>query len=181
MGVISTTQALTRAHEQGLDLIEVAPDARPPVCHIANLGKWQYEQAKKTRLERKEGKHRQSETKGVRITMRASTHDLAFRARQADGFLKEGHKVRLELAMYGREKAHKDFGKERITEFLDLLITPWRMEQEPARGGKGMETIIVKGKKQTQKPSNDISNDTQESKQDTNTKTQDTNNTTNTN
>jgi len=109
LGVISTTQALTRAHEQGLDLIEVAPDARPPVCHIANLGKWQYEQAKKTRLERKEGKHRQSETKGVRITMRASTHDLAFRARQADGFLKEGHKVRLELAMYGRDRIFRPF------------------------------------------------------------------------
>ena len=153
--MLKLQQALTRAHEQRLDLIEVAPEANPPVCRIANLGKWQYEQAKKARLERREGKHKQSETKGVRITMRASTHDLAFRAKQTDEFLKEGHKVHIELFMRGREKAHAKLGKERIEGFLGLLITPWRMEQEPSRGGKGMETMIVKEKKQPQKQTED--------------------------
>lgn len=155
LGTLPLTQALGRAREQGLDLIEVAPDAKPPVCRIANVGKWQYEQAKKARGERQAGKHKQSETKGVRITMRASTHDLAFRARQTDKFLNEGHKVRLEVAMFGREKGRPHLARERINEFLGLLITPWRMEQEPRRGDKGMETFIVKEKRQQTKPTND--------------------------
>lgn len=143
-----TERAIARAREQGLDLIEVAPQAQPPVCRIANFGKWQYEQNKKNREERQQGKHRQSETKGVRITMRASTHDLAFRARQADEFLKDGHKVRIEVFLRGREKARPQLARDRIRGFLDLLIVPWKIEQEARPGGKGVEAVIVKDKKQ---------------------------------
>ena len=146
LGAMEIGQALRLAQERGFDLIEVGPNTQPPVCKIARVGKWKYEQAKKARAERK-GKAKQSEVKGVRITVRAATHDLAIRATQADEFLREGHMVRVEMPLRGREKAHRAFAEGKMREFLDLLITSWRMDKPIHPGGRGIEALIVREKK----------------------------------
>lgn len=134
------------ARERGLDLIEVGPNARPPICKIADYGKWKYEQAKRTRLQRREHKTVKSEVKGVRITFRASPHDLKMRAEQADEFLSEGHTVRVEMTLRGREKGKEWFARERMKTFLEMLTISWKVQQDIRRGGKGLEMTIVRDK-----------------------------------
>lgn len=143
---MSIEDALRIAYEKGLDLIEVGPNARPPVCRIADIGKWKYEQAKRTRIQRREHKTVKSEVKGVRITFRASPHDLGLRAAQADTFLNEGHTVHIEMALRGREKGKVWFAKERMQNFLKMLTIPWRIQRDVHQGGRGLEMIIVRDK-----------------------------------
>lgn len=146
LGEMETSDALKITRAKGLDLVEVAPKAKPPVCRIVELGKWKYEQAKKERKQRQAQKSSQSEVKGVRITFRASTHDLEMRARQADEFLEEGHMVRVEMLLRGREKGKKDFAKEKMREFFTMLSVPHKIQQDVKKGGRGLEAIIVKDK-----------------------------------
>lgn len=143
---METSAALRIAQERGLDLIEVGPNARPPVCRISDYGKWKYEQAKKARLQRREHKTVKSEVKGVRITFRASPHDLGLRARQADAFLLEGHTIHIEMTLRGREKGKEWFAKERMGEFLKMITIPWRAQRDAQRGGRGIEMTIVRDK-----------------------------------
>ncbi|MBI4134427.1 MAG: translation initiation factor IF-3 [Candidatus Terrybacteria bacterium] len=155
LGEMETPQALAIAQERGLDLIEVGPNARPPVCRIADSGKWRYEQAKRTRLERRERPTVRSEVKGVRITFRASPHDLKMRATQADDFLREGNPVRVEMIMRGREKGKQDFARGRMREFLEMIEVPWKIQQDIRPAGRGLEILIVRDKSRplpSQKP-----------------------------
>jgi translation initiation factor IF-3 len=87
-----------------------------------------------------------SEVKGIRITFRASPHDLEIRAAQADAFLAEGHTVRIEMPLRGREKGKEWFAKERMKGFLSLLTTPFRIQQDVRPAGRGIEMIIVRDK-----------------------------------
>lgn len=144
MGEISTEEAIRVAKERGLDLLEVSPDSVPPVCRIVDIGKWKYEQAKKERIQRAHQK--QVETKGIRISIRASLHDLGIRARQSEKFLNQGDKVRIEMILRGRERANEAFARERFGEFTSLLAVPYRIEQDIKREPKGLSMIIAKGK-----------------------------------
>ena len=144
LGEMNTDEAIRLAREKRLDLIEVSPDATPPVCRIVDIGKWKYEQAKKARAQRAHQK--QVELKGIRITMRASLHDLGTRARQAEKFLNGGDKVRVEMLLRGRERANQDFARQRFTEFTSLLAIPYKIEQDIKREPRGLSLIIVKGK-----------------------------------
>ena len=144
MGEIATEEAIRVAKERGLDLLEVSPDAVPPVCRIVDIGKWKYEQAKKERVQRAHQK--QVETKGVRISIRASLHDLGIRARQTERFLNQGDKVRIEMILRGRERANEAFARERFGEFTLLLAVTYRIEQDVKREPKGLSMIIAKGK-----------------------------------
>lgn len=146
LGDMDTTQALQLAQERGLDLVEVGPNARPPVCRIVDYGKWKYEQAKRARTERQTHKAVKSEVKGVRITFRASTHDLKRQADLAAEFLSEGHTVHIEMPLRGREKGKEWFARERMRTFLDMLTVPWRAQQEARRGGRGLEMMVVRDK-----------------------------------
>ncbi len=141
VGETSLTEARALAESVGLDLVEVSPKAQPPVCKILDYGKFQYMQQKQ---------HRQSQaaqktvsTKGVRIGLRTDTHDLDFKKRQAEKFLSKGNKVKVEIVLRGREKAHQGLARENIIEFLNTLEIPFRTEEEVKKFPGGFNTIIA--------------------------------------
>ena len=144
IGVLPIQEALRLAHERGLDLLEIAPTAKPPVCKIIDYGKYQYQQERMARQQK--SKTKKVEVKGIRLTFRISDHDMEVRATQADKFLKEGNKVRIELVLRGREKALKDFAKERMKKFISLIQSPFQIDQPQKFLPSGISTIITPGK-----------------------------------
>jgi len=143
LGEMETAKALVLAKERGVDLVEIGPNSTPPVCRIIDYGKWKYEQEKTGRLKRQQHKTIKSEVKGVRITFGSGEHDLEVRAKQARKFLEEGHMVRVEMRLRGREKGKIDFAKGRTKEFLTMVGVPVKIQQEPRKGGRGLEMLIL--------------------------------------
>ncbi|MBU1177644.1 translation initiation factor IF-3 [Patescibacteria group bacterium] len=144
LGVLPTNQALAKAEEAGLDLVEISPNAKPPVCKIMDHGKFKYQKEKKEQKQKK--KQKKVEVKGVRISLRISKNDLEFKAKQADKFFKEGNKVRVELIMRGRENAHRDLAKEKLKEFIKIMEYKSIVEQEPKKERLGLAMIIAEDK-----------------------------------
>lgn len=144
LGVLALPEALRRAAEIGLDLIEIAPTAKPPVAKIMERGKYFYEQEKKGR---QAAKHRKEvEIKSVRIGIGTSVHDLEMKAKQADEFLKEGNKIKVDLALRGREKyLDRKFLEGRIERFLNLIATI--IETEPIKKGPRGLNLTISPKK----------------------------------
>lgn len=142
-GVMDTDDAIALAESLGYDLVEVSPNGNPPVAKIVDYGKMQYEQAKQDR--KNKAKAKTTETKGIRLTMGIGDHDMMIRVNQAQKFLDKGHKVKIELQMRGRQKAHPEVAKEKIEQFLDLLEREFNLEQPVIRqGGRFQATISVK-------------------------------------
>ncbi len=142
LGVLDTFQAVQVAQERGLDLVEIAPKVQPPVCKIIDLGKYKYQQAKKE--QKHKTKQKEVEVKGIRIGLSTSTHDLEHKAKQAEDFLKEGNKVKIEIKLIGREKAHQDLAKEKLNEFLKIISIAHSVEEEPKRSPFGLTMTIIK-------------------------------------
>ena len=134
-------QAFNIAEERRLDVIEIAPTASPPVVKIADFGKFRYAEARKER-ELKPKEHR-TEVKMLRIGFKTGRHDLELRAKQSDEFLKEGHKVRIDMRLRGREKALRDFARARFQEFL-ALIPGATLEQGIKPTPQGFTAILKK-------------------------------------
>ena len=142
-GVITREEALAKAKEEGLDLIEISPAAVPPVAKIMEYGKYLYEQKKKQR-EHKTKSHA-TETKAVQIKIGTSEHSLGIKAKQASEWLSEGHRVKFELYLAGRAKyMEKGFLEERMRRFLKLLTVDYKVADEPRKGPKGMTMMIEK-------------------------------------
>jgi len=141
---MDTKDALFLAREKGLDLVEIAPNVKPPVCKLTDYGKYKYEQMKKGRKQK--AKSRKVEIKGVRISPRISENDLIFKAHQADKFLKEGNKVRIELMLRGRENIHKDLTRNTFDKFIETMKEEIKVEQEPKRQRLGLAMIVTKAK-----------------------------------
>ncbi len=118
-GVMALAAALALAKEKGLDLIEVSPKAEPPVVRIGRYGQLKYEQEK--RLKQQKAKQKKVEIKGIRLSLRIGVHDLEIRQGQAEKFLKDHNKVRIELPLTGRERQYKDKAKEVIQGFIQSL------------------------------------------------------------
>ncbi|MFZ2985249.1 MAG: translation initiation factor IF-3 [Candidatus Moraniibacteriota bacterium] len=141
LGTMPTERALELAKEDMLDLVEIAPNATPPVCKIMDFGKFQYQ---KSRLERvNKSKQKKSEIKGIRLGVRTDAHDLDFKKNQAEKFLKKGNKVKVELTMRGREKAHQDLARLNLTSFVQSISFPYKIEQEIKRYPGGFNVIIT--------------------------------------
>lgn len=138
MGV---AEAIQIAREKELDLVEIAPIAKPPVCKIMDYGKYQYQQSKQERLNK--AKQKKIEVKGIRIGIRTDTHDLDFKKNQAEKFLKKGDKVKAEITLRGREKAHQDLARRTLSDFLKTIAVPYKMEQEIKRFPGGFNAIIT--------------------------------------
>ncbi|MFH1111850.1 MAG: translation initiation factor IF-3 [Patescibacteria group bacterium] len=118
-GVVATYDALQKAHEAGLDLVEVNPKASPPIAKIMDFGQFQYKQQK---LERQQKiKVKKTEIKGIRLSLNIGKHDLDVRKVQAEKFFNEGHQVRLEIILRGREKARGDLAKQVFDNFVASL------------------------------------------------------------
>lgn len=141
IGETPLSEALVMADEAGLDLVEVSPKAKPPVCKIIDHGKFQYTQAKQYR--QSQAQQKTVSTKGVRIGLRTDKHDLEFKKKQAEKFLSKGNKVKIEIVLRGREKAHQDLARENIQNFLGSLEFPYRTEEEIKKFPGGFNTIIA--------------------------------------
>ncbi len=142
LGVIKTTDALERAREAGFDLVEVSPKAEPPVCKFLEYGVFKYQKEKEARKAKAQSK--EVEIKGIRLSLRIGVGDLETRKNQALGFMERGDKVKIEIVLRGREKAHVDVAKEVMTNFMESLKAtyPLRIEQ-PFQAQAGRLTMIV--------------------------------------
>lgn len=142
LGTIETAEALRIAQEKGLDLIEIAPTANPPVCKIMDFGKFKYEREKGEREHGK--KQKESQVKMIRIGFTTGKHDLELRAEQAKKFLERGDKVRIDMRLRGREKAHGHVALQKFNEFLNMIPAEFKTESPPKRFPQGFIAVITK-------------------------------------
>ncbi len=129
LGVVSLEDALSMAKEKGVDLIEISSKAVPPVCRLCDYGKMLYSLQKKE--QKKKLANKPLEMKGIRLTFRMGDGDMHRQAEKAQEFLSEGHSVKIQLLMKGREKAHKDLALEKTNAFIHLLSGEGQLESEP--------------------------------------------------
>jgi translation initiation factor IF-3 len=143
LGIINIFSAIDLAKSKGLDLIQVTEKVEPPVCRIANYGKYLYTLQKK---EKKMTKPRGGELKEIRLTFNISPHDMETRAKTAKKFLEEGDKVKINMSLRGREKAMGGFATEKVKLFLETLnsLIPIKTERELKREPRGFTMIVSK-------------------------------------
>ncbi len=145
LGVLPIAEALRLAEEKGLDLIEVSPNAIPPVAKIMEFGKYQYEANKK--LKKAKAGAKPTETKSIQIKIATGDHDLALKAKTASKWLKEGHRIKVELFLSGRAKYMDErFLRERMDRVLHLITENYKMSETHKRGPKGLTLTIEKAK-----------------------------------
>lgn len=146
LGVLSLSEALKHAHERGLDLIEISPNAVPPVAKIMDYGKFQYQQNKKQKEAR--SKTRTTETKSVQVKIGTSEHDLELKAKKTSEWLREGHRVKIDLFLTGRSKfTDINFKKERLERILNLISEEYKTAGEPIKSPKGLTVILERAAK----------------------------------
>lgn len=142
LGVIETVDALALASHKGLDLVEIAPNQRPPVCRILDFGKYKYEQKKKEQASRK--KQHQGQVKEVRVRPKIAEHDIQVKVRRARRFLEQGDKVQLNCLFRGREMAHKDVARKVLDHVFGLLEDIAKIEVLPHMEGRRMIMLVSK-------------------------------------
>lgn len=147
LGIMTTFDALKLARERELDLVEVAPQATPPVCRILNFGKYKYQQTRKMHEARKH--QRNIQVKEVKFRPKIDEHDYAFKKKHCERFLAEGDKVKCVIMYRGREMAHTDFGKHVLDRLLGELEDVAIVEITPKLEGRNMFAIISPKKSST--------------------------------
>ena len=138
LGIMRTSDALRRANQMGLDLVEIAPTANPPVCQIVDFGKYRYELAK----QEKDRKHTTSKLKEVKFRVNIDEHDYTTKLRRAEEFLDKGNKVKVQLQFRGREMAHKELGDQLMRRVRDDLTTMSAVEMEPRHAGRSINMTL---------------------------------------
>ncbi len=144
LGILDTAEALAIAEERGLDLVEVAPTARPPVCRILDYGKYKYEQSKKARKTRQQS-HTQK-IKTIKFRPKTDDHDYNFKRNHIVSFLEAGNKVKVIMQFRGREISHLDLGLEFLNHLIDEVQEYGTPESRPAQEGR-LITFILAPKK----------------------------------
>lgn len=145
LGEMMTLDALDLARERGFDLVEVAPNARPPVCRIQDYGRFKYDRKKKEAVARKN--QATVELKEIKVRPKTDEHDIDVKLRHAERFLNAGDKVKVTVRFRGREMAHREIGEERCHEFAAALKEVAQVEQPPRMDGRQMVMILAPGKK----------------------------------
>ena len=140
VGIMPTLEARKMAEEKGLDLVEIAPNANPPVCRLLDYGKYKFDLEKKNREQKK--RQKQQELKEIRMQPKIDTHDLEFKAKHVGEFLDKGSKVKVTIRFRGRELAHTERGKDVLGKVLDLLDRDVTVDRPPAMEGRFMSMII---------------------------------------
>lgn len=140
VGIIDSNTARNRALDAGLDLVEVAPNADPPVCRIMDYGKWKYQQRKKEQKAKSHSK--QSELKEVRLRPKIDEHDLLIKINKALQFLNEGHKVQFTMLFRGREMAHRELGMDVMQDVIARLAEAGKVETPPRMMGRRMTMML---------------------------------------
>jgi translation initiation factor IF-3 len=145
LGVLSIKEALELAQSKGLDLIEVNPNSNPPIAKIMDFGKYQYELSKK--LKKAKAGAKMTETKSIQIKIGTGDHDLELKAKTASKWLKEGHRIKIELFLAGRAKyMDEKFLKERLDRVLHLITEDYKISDSYKKGPKGLFITIEKAK-----------------------------------
>ncbi|MBI3634485.1 MAG: translation initiation factor IF-3 [Candidatus Yonathbacteria bacterium] len=146
LGVLSLSQALAKATELGLDLIEISPVAVPPIAKIIDFGKFQYQQNKKQKEARSHS--HSTETKSLQVKIGTSEHDLELKAKNASKWLKEGNRVKIGLFLAGRSKySDMEFKKERLNRILSLISEEYKIADGPSPGPKGLVITLERASK----------------------------------
>ncbi len=140
LGVLDIDRALELAQEQGLDLVEVSPQAEPPVCRIMDYGKYKYQQAKRSSEAKK--KQVKFEIKEVKMRPKTDEHDFLFKMKHARRFLEEGNKVKMTIMFRGRENAHPDQGMMQLNKAVEALKDIGQIEAQPSKMGRFMTMMI---------------------------------------
>lgn len=135
-----TPQALALARQRGYDLVEVNPNATPPIAKLLNYGQFQYEQQKQQQVAR--AKQKKVEEKGIRLSFKMGTGDLEVRRNQTEKFLREGHRVRIEMMLRGREKGHTDLAYKNVQQFVESVSIPHTTDQPLGRQGSTLSIVI---------------------------------------
>lgn len=133
------------ARSKDLDLIEVSPNAKPPVCKIGNFGKYNYEKQKKEKEQKKS--KTTSQLKEIRFHPNTDTHDMEFKCRHLIEFLMQGHKVKATIIFIGRMMVHQDIGRKLMDEILEKLVLFGKIEQPPKMEGRFMTAMLIPDKK----------------------------------
>lgn len=138
LGVMRTSDALRKANQMGLDLVEIAPNANPPVCQIVDFGKYRYELSK----QEKDRKHNAAKLKEVKFRVNIDEHDYVTKLRRAEEFLDKGNKLKLQLQFRGREMAHQELGEQLMRRVRDDLNTMSQVEMEPRKAGRSINMML---------------------------------------
>lgn len=145
LGVLSIKEALELAESKGLDLIEINPNANPPIAKIMDFGKYQYEASKK--LKKAKAGAKTTETKSIQIKIGTGDHDLELKAKTTSKWLKEGHRIKIELFLSGRAKyMDEKFLRERLDRVLHLITEDYKISDSYKKGPKGLFITIEKAK-----------------------------------
>lgn len=152
VGILPIQQALAVAQQRGLDLIEVAPTANPPVCRIGDFGKYKYEQEKREREARKH--QHANRLKEIKLGLNIDQHDYETKRKHMEEFLREGMKVKVTLQFRGRQNAHPEFGEQLMQRVIEDIAPVGRPEVPPRLIGRAMHMILtpVKGATRQQQP-----------------------------
>ena len=149
MGVYTVRDAIRLSEERGQDLVEIAPQAEPPVCKIIDFGKFKYEQQKRDKIQKKN--QVVSILKEIRMHPNTDVHDFDFKVKHAVNFLEEGNKVKVSVMFKGREMAYTDQGEELLKRFIEKLEEIAKVESPIKLEGRNMATILVPQSKKVKK------------------------------
>jgi len=141
LGIVPTNEALQKAREQGLDLVEVAPKSRPPVCRIMDYGKYKYELSKKDRAAKK--KQQATQLKEMRYRPKIDDHDYNFKTKHVRSFLEAGNKVKAFVLFRGREMAHVEFGRQILDRLAEEMSDIAGVDMQPKMEGNHMTMILT--------------------------------------
>jgi len=143
VGVVRTRDALNRARDVGLDLVEVAPTSDPPVCRIMDYGKWQYQHKRRLRESHKKSQRHVATLKEIRLRPETDKHDLEIKVKRARAFLEKGHKVQFTVFFRGRQMLHKDHGYAILDRITETLADLAKVERPSRMAGRRMTLMIV--------------------------------------
>ena len=160
LGIMEVDQARTIAEERGLDLVEVAPTARPPVCKIMDYGKYKYEQAKQAKEAKK--KQHQVHVKEMKFRPKIDDHDYEFKVAHVREFLEKGDKTKLTIMFRGREMMRQEFGLAILKRIVEDLADIAVVEQEPKSEGRNMTMVLAPSRSPGQQVAEEAPNDREE-------------------
>ena len=144
LGIMSSREAQLLAKEQGVDLVEIAANANPPVVKVIDWGKYQYQKMKEEAKNRKKAREKQSELKQMKIGLKISENDLNIKVRKMRAFLDDGDRVKIMIIFKGREMAHKEIGNELLNKVISLLGEDTVMEGKPNMNGRNLSVQVRK-------------------------------------
>ncbi len=147
IGIVPLQEALALAEERGLDLVEIAPQANPPVCKLLDYGKFIYEQKKKEKEAKKKQKEHAMEVKDINLSLRIDEHDLKVKLKHMREFLEDGDKVRVRIKFRGRENTHPELGDRLVQRILSEVSDIGQIENEPKKEGMFLSFSLLPKKK----------------------------------